>query len=198
MVNDQKNPDIWKEFHKIHEAGWHGKAKPVWKCNHCAAGKGEFAENATAFKGHLLKCPQYLKYMDKAKRDNSITKTKALYMGGLAFRTFHAIWMRRFLFNLSYETWEPPTAVDYSVKYLDQAYNKVRRVVDGTLASLVATGQKLHFILDESTDRRSRRMINLSAVLKPFGSFFLQNKDSKDAKLGAQYFMDWFKSETKP
>jgi hypothetical protein len=40
-------------------------------------------------------------------------------------------------------------------------------------------------------------MINLSVVLKPLGSFFLTNKDSRDAKLGALYFLNWFKEETK-
>jgi hypothetical protein len=120
----------------------------------------------------------------------------ALYMGGLAFCTFHAVWMRTFLFDLSWETWSPPDRTQYSTTLLDKAYNNVKKVVDGTLQELVSTGQKLHFILDESTDRRSRRMINLSTVLKPFGSFFLTNKDTKDAKLGAKYFLDWFKAET--
>jgi hypothetical protein len=40
-------------------------------------------------------------------------------------------------------------------------------------------------------------MINLSAVLKPFGSFFLTNKDARDARLGALYFLNWFKEEMK-
>jgi len=39
-------------------------------------------------------------------------------------------------------------------------------------------------------------MINLSAILKPFRSFFLTNQDSKDAKLGGRYFVDWFKAKT--
>ena len=40
-------------------------------------------------------------------------------------------------------------------------------------------------------------MINLSTILKPFGSFFLINKDARDARLGALYFLNWFKEETK-
>jgi hypothetical protein len=40
-------------------------------------------------------------------------------------------------------------------------------------------------------------MINLSAVLKPFGSFFLINKDVRDARLSALYFLNWFKEEIK-
>jgi hypothetical protein len=33
-------------------------------------------------------------------------------------------------------------------------------------------------------------MINLSIVLKPFGFFFLINKDARDARLGALYFLN--------
>ena len=40
-------------------------------------------------------------------------------------------------------------------------------------------------------------MINLSTILKPFGSFFLTNKDARDARLGALYFLNWFKEEIK-
>lgn len=84
----------------------------------------------------------------------------------------------------------------YSSTLLTTCYERVKAKVDGTLKAISQAGSKLHFILDESTDRRSRRMINLSAVLKPFRSFFLTNKDSKDARLGARYFLDWFKAET--
>lgn len=131
------------------------------------------------------------------KASLNLQSAMALYMGALAFRTFHEVHMHSFLWSLSYETWAPPAAVTYSTTLLDQAYSNVKVVVDSTLKTIVNTGAKLHFILDESTDRRSRRMINLSAVLKPFGSFFLTNKDSKDAKLGAVYFLNWFKAETK-
>jgi len=121
----------------------------------------------------------------------------ALYIGRLAFRTFHAVWIRRFLFNLSCETWTPPDRSAYSGPLLDKAHQNVKSVVDTTLRNVTNVRDKLYFILDISTDRRFRRIINLSAILKPFGSFFLTNKDSKDAKLSARYFLEWFKTETK-
>ena len=121
----------------------------------------------------------------------------ALYMGGLAFRTFSAVQMRRFLVKLSQETQTPSPPKEYVTTLLDTAYLRVKATVDKTLYSIVESGVKLHFILNESTDRRSRRIINLSAVLKPFGSFFLTNKDSKDVKLGGAYFLNWFKAKTK-
>ena len=114
----------------------------------------------------------------------------SLYMGGLAFRTFQATWIRRFLVKLSWETWSPPPPREYATSLLNKAYGEVKVTIDKTLNSIVEAGGKLHFILDESTDRRSRRMINLLVVLKPFGSFFLTNKDSKDAKLGGVYFLN--------
>jgi hypothetical protein len=40
-------------------------------------------------------------------------------------------------------------------------------------------------------------MINLSAILKLFGFFFLINKDARDARLSALYFLNWFKEEIK-
>jgi len=41
-------------------------------------------------------------------------------------------------------------------------------------------------------------MVNLSVVERGVGSFFLINKDSKDADLDAQYFLRWFYEQTKP
>jgi ADP-ribose pyrophosphatase YjhB (NUDIX family) len=70
-------------------------------------------------------------------------------------------------------------------------------VVNSTLKAIVNYGIKLYFILDESIDRRGRRIINLSAILKPFGFFFFINKDSRDARLRVLYFLNWFKEETK-
>ncbi len=121
----------------------------------------------------------------------------ALYMGGLAFRTFQAVQMRRFLLKLSQETWTPLPPKEYATTLLDQTYQRVKVSVDKTLTSIVESGEKLHFILDESTDIRSRQIINLLAILKPFRSFFLTNKVSKDVKLSGTYFLNWFKAKTK-
>jgi len=104
---------------------------------------------------------------------------------------------KNFLVSLSYETWTPPAVASYSTTLLDKVYNNIKIIVDTTLKTMIACGVKLYFILDESTDIRSRHMINLSTILKPFGSFFLINKDSRDAKLKALYFLNWFKEETK-
>ena len=217
MAGKKKNSDVWNEFMFLYPRGYKGKAKPVYKCKHCTK---QYAENAKTFKDHLLICDGYKNFMDTAGRDNSVTilagraskkqstliggfkmttqkkesldlqSAMALYMGALAFRTFHQIHIRNFLFSLSYDTWSPPDVKSYSTTLLDKAYGNVKMAVDTTLKALVNCGTKLHFILDESTDRRSRRMINLSAILKPFGSFFLTNKDTRDAKLGAVYFLN--------
>jgi hypothetical protein len=157
--------------------------------------------HVTAMAGNPLKKQRTLlggyKITDEKHDELDHMLAMALYMGGLAFRTFSAVWIRRFLVKLSWETWTPLPLKEYVTTLLNIAYLRVKATVNKTLYSIVESSAKLYFILDESTDRRSRRMINLSAVLKPFSSFFLTNKDSKDAKLGGAYFLNWFKAETK-
>lgn len=220
MTPRPKDLTIWREWEQISPPHTNGVATAIWKCKHCPQ---QYAENVSQFNKHLQSCKPYQDKMKLEGRDNIVTtgpssrqttlisgykmtkerkeemnisSAMALYMGGLALRTFHAVWMKQFLYKLSFETWSPPDVTTYSNRYLDICYNKVKLQVDGTLKALALAGQKLHFILDESTDRRSRRMINISTVQKPFGSFFLTNKDSKDASLGGQYFYNWFKEET--
>ena len=99
-------------------------------------------------------------------------------------------WIRAFLYNISFKTWSLPDKDAYLTYLLDEAYENVQKVVDDILKALSLARERLHFILNESTDKRNRRIINLSTILKPFGSFFLINKDSKDTKLERLFFFN--------
>jgi hypothetical protein len=108
--------NVWKEWEKVHDAGTKGKTAR-WQCKHC---KTELAENATTFDQHLQKCTIYLALCREKGVDNTVTtkagsrskiqpriswnqmsdekkesldieSAMALYMGGLAFRTFHVV-----------------------------------------------------------------------------------------------------------
>lgn len=140
----------------------------------------------------------FSKMTPERSADLNLQSAMALYMGGLAFQTFATVWMKDFLQNLSFKSWTPPTRQRFADDLLDKCYETVKVKVDAHLKAIGNSGNKYHFIIDESTDRASRRMVNLSVVERGVRSFFLINKDSKDADLDAQYFLRWFYEQTKP
>ena len=131
----------------------------------------------------------FTKMTPERSADLNFQSAMALYLGGLAFQTLATPWMKGFLENLSFNTWTPPSRQRYADDLLDKCYEKVKVKVDAYVKVIGDGGNKYHFIIDESTDRASRRMVNLSAVERGVGSFFLINKDSRDADLDAQYFL---------
>jgi len=56
----------------------------------------------------------------------------------------------------------------------------------------IARVTNLNFICDESTDISNNKVINLSIIIPPFGSFFLENIPVDDDKLDSDYLIDWF------
>jgi Protein of unknown function (DUF 659) len=71
---------------------------------------------------------------------------------------------------------------------LIECYTYIKSQVDQQIARVT----NLNFICDESTDISNNRVINLSIVIPPFGSFFLENILVDDNKLNSDYLVDWF------
>jgi hypothetical protein len=116
----------------------------------------------------------------------------AIYMGAHAFRAFEEGYMSDFLVDLSGNAWNPPTRQRLAGELLDICYKRVETKVN----TYLKPQETFHFIIDETTDQNSNRMINLSAIQKPLGSLFLANRDAKDAKLSAKFFLQWFLVES--
>jgi len=134
-----------------------------------------------------------LQRMTAARRDHLDHKAAmAIYMGAHAFRAFEDKHMSDFLVDLSGNTWNPPTRRRIAGELLDSCYKRVETKVNIYLKPQ----ETFHFIIDETTDQNSNRMINLSAIQKPFGSLFLANRDAKDARLSAKFFLQWFLVES--
>lgn len=109
-------------------------------------------------------------------------------MGARPFRTFADPYMHDFITTISANTYEPPSERAIGNKLLDECYDSCKLKV----TAILAKQPKYHFILDESSDINDNRIINLSVVVKPFGSFFLHNYNAGKATLNAAFFVTWF------
>jgi hypothetical protein len=112
----------------------------------------------------------------------------AVYMGGRPFNTYENKYIERFITNASQNTYTPPSERLIAGRLLQECHTHVKSQVDQQLARI----KNYNFIWDESTDISNNRVINLSVVIPPFGSFFLDNIPVDDDKLDSDYLVDWF------
>ena len=80
--------------------------------------------------------------------------------------------MRDFIIFATDNLYRPPNQFLISGDLLDQQYTEVKGKVD----TLLRGQDSLNFVLDESTNISSHRIINLSVVIPRYRSIFLTNK----------------------
>ncbi len=96
--------------------------------------------------------------------------------------------MKDFIQAVSDGVYNPPNAQSISGDLLDQEYTKLKSKVE----LLLQSQEKLNFVLDESPNISSRRIINISVVIPQYGSIFLSNEDVGDKSLDTAFFTNWF------
>jgi hypothetical protein len=96
--------------------------------------------------------------------------------------------MRDFIISATDNLYRPPNRLHIGGDLLDQQYTEVKGKVDALLC-----GQEyLNFVLDESTNISSQRIINLSVVIPRYGSIFIANESVGRQDLTASFFANWF------
>ena len=127
--------------------------------------------------------------LDKgAKRRFDLIAIMAVVIGARPFHLFTEPWIAKFIYSISGNTYRPPDEEKISGELLDTCYTSIKTEVNSKLANL----EKFYFILDESTDVNSNRMINLSIAIPRLGSFFLTNTNTIVATLNTTFFITWF------
>lgn len=149
-------------------------------------------DNAITLKAKRLSSVQptiQMAKLDKgAKQRFDRQATLAIVMGARPFSLFEDKYMRGFIQSVSGNTYTPPGRDNIGGKELDGLYNELMEEVTSKLASQ----NTFHFILDESNDVSSNRMINLSVHCPRLGSFFIGNTNTFAATLNATFFVSWF------
>jgi hypothetical protein len=180
-------------------------------CKNCT--KYSKAKNNTRALDHLLECEPYkskqqalalstdtdplqkrqrilaipsLPLIQKRKLD--IMAAKAVYMGARPFQLYEEAYMKDFIHAVSNGVYFPPSPRLIGGELLDQEYIALKNRIEVLLQSQ----EKLHFVLDESPNISSHRIINLSVVIPQYGSIFLANEDIGNKSLDANFFTNWF------
>ena len=96
--------------------------------------------------------------------------------------------MRDFIIFATDNLYRPPNQFLISGDLLDQQYTEVKGKVD----TLLRGQDSLNFVLDESTNISSHRIINLSVVIPRYRSIFLANESVGKEDLTASFFTNWF------
>ena len=112
----------------------------------------------------------------------------AVYIGVRPFRLWEDSYMRDFIAVATDGLYIPPTQTRISGELLDQQYTVVQTQVEALLQSQ----DKLNFVLDESPNISSRRIVNISVVIPGYGSIYLANEDIGYQDLNTGFFIDWF------
>jgi hypothetical protein len=98
----------------------------------------------------------------------------AIFIGARPFRLWEDLYMRDFIAAATDGLYIPPTRTRIGGELLDQQYTAVHTQVEALLQSQ----DKLNFVLDESPNISSRRIVNISVVIPGYGSIYLANKDT--------------------
>ena len=96
--------------------------------------------------------------------------------------------MRDFIIFATDNLYRPPNQFLIGGDLLDQQYTEVKGKVD----TLLRGQDSLNFVLDESTNISSHRIINLSVVIPRYRSIFLANESVGKEDLTASFFANWF------
>ena len=97
----------------------------------------------------------------------------AVYMGGRPFRIYEDPYIKQFISRISTNTYTPPGRHLVGGVLLDEAYLAVKEKVD----TLLQGQTQPNFVLDDSLNINSQRMVNLSVVVPGYGSFFIANEN---------------------
>jgi hypothetical protein len=122
------------------------------------------------------------------KRKLDSMAAMAIYIGARPFRLWEDQYMKDFIIAATDNLYRPPSRVLLSGDLLDQQYAEVKSKVDALLYSQ----DSLNFVLDESTNIGSQRIVNLSIVIPQYGSIFLANENVGRQDLTAGFFTEWF------
>lgn len=96
--------------------------------------------------------------------------------------------MKEFIQAVSDGIYNPPSSRLIGGDLLDQEYTALKSKIEFLLQSQ----KKLNFVLDESPNISSHRIINISVVIPQYGSVFLGNEDVGSVSLDASFFTNWF------
>lgn len=206
----RENPLISSQF--TTGPGPQGKKTPYLTCKHC---KWSNAKNVSRAIAHLDSCDKYAARQGifsegrPAKRQHQLPSLSlpaarkqrldqlgamAIYMGARPFQLFEENHMKQFIIAASDNLYTPPHRRMVGGELLEKCYNQVRGKVEVVLTEL----EKLNFVLDESPNINSQRMVNLSVVTQEYGSFFLGNYHVGSQSLSASFFVEWFIHLTSP
>jgi hypothetical protein len=96
--------------------------------------------------------------------------------------------MRDFIIAATDNLYWPPNRILVGGDLLDQQYTEVQSKVN----ALICGQESLNFVLDESSNIRSQRIVNLSVVIPQYGSIYLPNENIGRQDLTASFFTNWF------
>jgi hypothetical protein len=122
------------------------------------------------------------------KRKLDSMAAMAVYIGARPFCLWEDIYMRDFIIFATDNLYRPPNRILIGGDLLDQQYIEVKGKVD----ALLHRQDSLSFVLDESTNISSYRIINLSVVIPRYGLIFLANESVGRQDLTASFFANWF------
>jgi hypothetical protein len=122
------------------------------------------------------------------KRKLDAMAAKAVYMGARPFRLYEESYMKDFIQAVSDGVYNPPSSRLIGGDLLDQEYTSLKSKIE----LLLQSQEKLNFVLDESPNISSRRIVNISVVIPQYGSIFLNNEDVGDESLNTSFFTNWF------
>ena len=105
-------------------------------------------------------------------------------VGARPFRLWEDEYMRDFILKVSEGAYTPPNRRIIGGELLDYHYESLKARID----TLIRGQETLNFVLDESPDISSRRVINLSIVVPSYGSIYLSNEDVGREDLDTSYF----------
>jgi hypothetical protein len=113
---------------------------------------------------------------------------KAIYMGARPFQLYEESYMKDFIQAVSDGIYNPPSSRLIGGDLLDQEYTLLKSKIE----LLLQSQKKLNFVLDESPNISSHRIVNISVVIPQYGSVFLNNEDVGSKSLDTSFFTNWF------
>jgi hypothetical protein len=192
-----------------------GSKSMIQTCRNCTAYSK--ARNNSRALAHLHECEQFKSKLQVANTDLNISQKRqrtltlpslsttrkrkldsmaamAIYMGARPFQLFEEPYMKQFVLEVSDGVYVPPGRRLIGGDLLDQQYQELERKVE----ALIRTQDKLHFVLDESPNISSQRIVNISVVIPQYGSIFLANENIGNQSLNTLFFVNWFLRQTAP
>jgi hypothetical protein len=188
-----------------------GNAKtPIQTCKNCT--NYTKAKNNTRALNHLNECNGYKAKQQQAlsndtnslqKRQHTLTlpslppirkrrldvmAAKAVYMGARPFQLYKEAYMKDFILTVSDGVYRPPSPRLIAGDLLQEEYSTLKNKIE----LLLRAQEKLHFVLDESPNISSNRIVNISTIIPQYGLIFIANEDIGNKTLDTHFFTNWF------